>query len=351
QLAEEAEDRGLWTAAFGSGETLGVAIDALAGDWPLATERLCEMLLEPAFPEDRLEWMRRRSVAELEAALDQPDVKTGIAFAEQLYSPHPYGRPLQGDRDSLTALTREDCERYHRRCLAHGGCLAVVGAIDPERVMERLERLLTGLPAARPPGSTPPAPAGLGGRREVQAGEADQAHLFVGHTTAARTSPDLPALELLGVILGAGGLAGRLPTRLREREGLAYQVDVATAAGAGLDAGRRTVYLGTSPRQVEHAEAVIREELARLVELGASASELEEARGFLLGREPFRRETLRQRADLIAESELYGLGVDRDGWWPRRLRAVDLKTLNAAARRWIRPEALRVTVGLPRPSE
>ena len=83
----------------------------------------------------------------------------------------------------------------------------------------------------------------------------DQAHLYAGCLTVPRAHPDRHALDLLGVVLGSGaGLTGRLPERVREREGLAYSVQVQTLAGAGLDRGRLVVYVGTSPATLEQAE-------------------------------------------------------------------------------------------------
>ena len=126
-----------------------------------------------------------------------------------------------------------------------------------------------------------------------------------------RRHPDYAALELLAVILGSGaGLTGRIPARIREREGLAYTAYAQTVAGSGLDPGRLVAYVGTSPATVEKAERGVVEEITRLVEDGIEDAELEEARAYLLGREPFRRETARQWADLLIEAEEYGIPLD-----------------------------------------
>ena len=93
------------------------------------------------------------------------------------------------------------------------------------------------------------------------------------------------------------------------------------------------------------------EEIARLVEDGIEDAELEEARAYLLGREPFRRETARQWADLLTEAEHYGLPLDDPEHRQPELDALDRDTVEAAARRHIRPEELRVTVGLPEEDE
>lgn len=352
RIAAQAEDRGVLVQAFGSSEALCVSIEGMADDWQRVVSWLAELALQPSFPEDRFEWIRRQAAAELESLLDQPEARAHRGFLEQLYHPHPYARPLQGDAESLALLTPADCVRFHRRTVGWGGTVVVAGEIEEDEVEGRLRELFADLAGPAEPMPAVAAPAGLSAlRREVAAADADQAHLYAGHLSLPRNHPDLPALEVVGVVLGAGaGMSGRLPERIREQEGLAYASDVNVAAGAGVDAGRLVAYVGTSPATLERAERAVREELARLVNDGIEPAELDDARAYLIGRDPFRRETARQWANLLAEAELYGLPTDRPEWVVETLEALTLDDVVAAARRWIRPQAVRVTVGLPQSS-
>ncbi|MEM7357380.1 MAG: pitrilysin family protein, partial [Acidobacteriota bacterium] len=319
------------------------------GDWPRVLDWLAELALEPSFPADRVDWIRRQAAAELESLLDQPEVRAHRAFLEQLYQPHPYARPLQGDPASLARLTPADCAAFHARVLARGGVAVVTGEIDEAEVEQRLREVFADLAGPAEVAPRGAAPVGLGSaRREVAAGDADQAHLYAGHLSLPNNHPDLPALEVVGVVLGSGaGMSGRLPERIREQEGLAYASDVNVAAGAGIDAGRLVAYVGTAPATLDQAERAVREELTRLVNDGIEQQELDDARAYLIGRDPFRRETARQWANLLAESELYGLPIDRPEWVVETLEGLTLDEVHRVARRWIRPDEIRVTVGLP----
>lgn len=349
EISVQAEDRGMYVQPFGTSETLGVSLDALATDLDLALDWLAELALEPSFPADRLRFVTRQVGAELASLLDQPQVRTGRAFLDQLYHPHPLSRPMQGDEASLESITSDDCARLHARALGWGGCVTVAGEIDEDAVLRDLEERFGALKredAEAPPRA--PEPEGRETRREVRAGDSEQAHLFMGHLTVARSDEDLTALQVAGVILGSGGdLAGRIPQRVREREGLAYHAGVGTTSGAGLAPGRFQAYVGTSPERVEQAERAVREEVERFVAEGPTEAEVDEARAYLLGREPFRRQTLSQWADLMAAAELYGIPLDRPEWRSERLRALDRDGVFAAVRRRIRPQEIRVTLGLP----
>ncbi|MEM6454911.1 MAG: insulinase family protein, partial [Acidobacteriota bacterium] len=205
----------------------------------------------------------------------------------------------------------------------------------------------------------PPARAAAAGFAPLDTGPAPdggpgQAHLYIGQRTIPRSHPDRIALEVVGVALGAGaGLIGRLPTRIREEAGLAYAVDVATAAGAGLDDGRLAIYAGTSPDAIAEVEGMVREELTQLCDDGPRGGlddgAFETARGYLLGRLPFQRETARQWTQLIADATLYGVPFDQPGWTEAQLRALTRADAEAAARRWLQPDTLCVTVGVALP--
>jgi zinc protease len=348
-LALAAERRGMSLAGWGALEAHGLAVDALAADWPEALDLLHELLFEPAFPEERLRWVARHAAAELEAQADQADLLTARAFVDLLYSPHPMGRPLQGSAESLAVITPAACADFHARALARGGWLVIAGEVDEVRVAHTAAERFAALRAPAADDEPPPAPpAPRPARREIRTRAHDQAHLFVGQLSVARGHPDHPALELAGVAMGAGsGLSGRIPQRIRDREGLAYAASADAVSAAGLDAGRFVAYVGTSPETLERAEDGVRAELVRLVTEGLTAEEVEEARSYLLGREPFRRETARQWAELAAYGAVLGLPLEDPAWYRERLRTLDLASVNAALRRHLDPECLSVVAGLP----
>lgn len=377
EVADRVEARGMVLTTTASFESHGLGIDALVDDWQEALELAAEIVAEPAFPADRTAWATRQVAAELESLADQPEVRTAWAFLEQLYHPHRRALPLQGTADALPAITAADCAAFHALGLAAGARVTVAGLVDEAAVTARLEELFAELAAAGEGAAeevavdhAPAPPAGLAERRLVRlppppngdeeqddAGDggddaAGQAHLYLGHLTIERRHPDYEALEAAAVVLGAGaGLTGRIPERIREREGLAYAATAHTVAGAGFDPGRLVVYVGTGLDTIEAAEVAAREELARFVADGPSEDEVADAVAYLVGRDPFRRETARQWADLLAEARHYRLPLDRPEWRRQRLERLTRDEVAAAVARHVRPGDLKVTVGLPAAEE
>jgi zinc protease len=348
-IAEAAEGRGMSLDSSADFEVLGLAVNCLAEDVERALDWAAELALDPSFPEDRCRWVAARAAAELQSLADHPEVRSSWSFLRQLYHPHPRSRSLLGRKSTLARLGPADCRNFHRQALAAGVLVSVAGEIDPDRCRDRVNGLFGGVEGGGRGLAEPPAPQGLKTRsRRLALPGVDQLYFHAGRLTLPIDHPDLPALRLLGIVLGAGaGLSGRIPQRVRERDGLAYTVAVESAGGVGLDPGRLSVFIISDPAHRRRLESAVREELARLAAEGPSEQELEEACAYLLGREPFRRETAGQWADRLAEAELYGLPLDRTEWLVERYRSVDLRRAAEVAADLLEPDSLRLTVGTP----
>jgi predicted Zn-dependent peptidase len=353
EIASAAEDRGMALQSFGGLEAHGLAIDALSHDWEQALAWAAELVAESRFPEERCDWLRRQTMAELDSLADQPDVRTSWSFLRQLYHPHPAGRPTLGERESLETVRAEHCRSFHARAFARGMIVTVAGDVEEETVARQVHALFGGAPtAAQGAVLAPPEPRGLPAKRQTVSlpplDATRQAHLLLGHLTVPRRDPDFRALEVAGVILGASsGLAGRIPSRVRESEGLAYTAQAHAVAGAGLERGRLAVYVATSPERVERTCVVIEEELGRLVEEGITEDEMTSACTYLLRREAFLRETARQWAELMAESLFYQLPIDDTEAVRGEILSLARPDVESAIRRHLVPDEVRITVGLP----
>ena len=348
RLAIDLEDQGMSLSTFGSLELFGLSLNGLAEDWRIGIEWAAEVLMEPSFDPERVEWLRLQTVAELDSLTDQPDVVTGWQFLKQLYGEHPAGRPTQGTRESLEELTAEHCRSFHQLAMATLPIISLVGDLDPEEVAVEIAKKFgaSNSPMELPDMVLPPrlAPS----RSEVETSASDQVHLYMGHPTVARNHEDLAALEVLAIVMGAGsGLHGRIPQAIREEQGLAYSAQANPVSGASAMPGRLTIYLGTAPENLERAEQSVRTEVSRIVNEGVTADEMESARSYLLGREPFRQETARQWGDLLAQSSYFGMPWNDAAWRRQRLAAVTLEEIGAAARSHLHPDQMSVTAGVP----
>jgi predicted Zn-dependent peptidase len=125
------------------------------------------------------------------------------------------------------------------------------------------------------------------------------------------------------------GMSSRLFREIREERGLAYAVYGFKMAYA--DAGAWGVYIGTTPNQVDTVMNVIREELAKVVDEGISAEELERAKGSMRGGLALALEDPNSRMVRLGRDELVGmphLSVDER---LAKLEAVTLEDVQSIA--------------------
>src|SRR5690606_13743372 len=129
-----------------------------------------------------------------------------------------------------------------------------------EHIVEQVERLLGPLPAGNAKRNGRKPEAEHAAELHVERPGA-QSHTVFGTRTFGHQDPRRIALVLLSNAFG-GGRSSRLFQRVREELGLAYAVY--SLQSFYRDAGVSSIYVGTRPEGADRAEAVIREEMAKL---------------------------------------------------------------------------------------
>jgi len=244
-----------WTSSEMMGITLNTTVDAL-GD---ALDLLVDALLTPTFKPEDVELERRVTQAELDLLADDPAARVEEALLQAAWGKHPLARPVIGSHKTLAGLTSAVLENHHASLVQPGGLLAaVVGDVTSEEVVERLARL----PLAEDPRvASLPALRWRGERLDISREGTDQVHARLGFEAPAVGDPRVPALVILNRILGDGA-SSRLFQRLREEEGLTY--DVWTAPVLRRLGGILEVGWACAPRAFQDAWKLVVEELGRV---------------------------------------------------------------------------------------
>lgn len=254
------------------------------------------------------------------------------------YTMHPYGVPVVGYMSDLGNLRRADVEAYYRRYYGPGNAvLAVVGAVDADRVEAWARRYLGPIP----PGSEPPPvlavePPQPGERRIVVEWDAEP-QVRIGWHVPAATHADAPALAILSTVL-TGGRTSRLHRRLVLEDRMATAVF--TSLGPG-ELHPRLFQIDAAPRfpyGTDQIEAVIYEEIERLAREGATAEEVERVRNQVAaGAVRSMRSNLGLAFQLAGSASL--LGDWREVFrGAERLAAVTPADVRRVARAYFRPD-------------
>ena len=245
--------------AWTSRTAMGLEVTTTADGVREAAALLADALTEPTFETEDVELERRIALAEIALARDDAQDLADEAVLEAAWGDHPLARPVIGTAESLARLTPAALRRRHAALLRPGGVLVVAaGELGPED----LEPLTARLPLSRPPERRlPEPPAWRGGRAVRVRPGGEQVHVRIAYPAPGLESPDRATLAVLARILG-GGQSSRLFQRVREAEGLAY--DIAAGVVAYHGAGLLEVAWGCDPGNLDAVRRAVEEEAGRL---------------------------------------------------------------------------------------
>jgi zinc protease len=297
------------------------------------------VLVEPDFPEQALERQRKRFLIGIQHKQQSPGAIAGDAFMKAVYGDHPYGHPAEGTAESVQRFTREAVVDFHRRhYVAANAIIVMVGDLDRAKAAGLAEDLAEALPegaAPPPPPAAPSAPA----EREVRINHpSTQMHILMGQPGMRVNDPDYFPLYVGNHVLGGSGLVSRLFEEIRNERGLSYSTySYFTPRRV---AGPFTAGLQTRADQAEEALKVLRGEIARFIEEGPTAKELEAAKKNITGGFPLR---LDSNSDILGYTALiafYGLPLDFLDTYTAKVEAVTAEQIRDAFRRRLDPDRM-----------
>ena len=268
--------------AFTSKEYTCFYVRCLDRDLPLAVDVLGDMMTNSLVRSADVDAERDVVLEEIHMHVDTPDDLVHSVFADAYFAGHPLGREVLGDEQTITAMTREQVNRYYRRHYVPSNVtVAVAGNVVHRDVVEQVRNAVgdwegpAGRTIKRTTPSITPTPAAV-----LRSRPTEQTHLVFGGAGMARNDDRRWAAGVLSQALG-GGMASRLFQEVRERRGLVYSVY--SYNGMYADTGTFAVYAGTTPRKADEVLAVTRAELDRALASGLTDEELVRAKGHLAG--------------------------------------------------------------------
>jgi len=190
----------------------------------------------------------------------------------------------------VQAVTRDQVSQLYRAYLSsQAGELAIVGDFDLNTCLPILHDIFAGWTAAKPYARiASAAPAGLTGvQQQIKTPDKANATYTSGLVFPLRDDdPDYPALVIANVIYGSSTLASRLATRVRQHDGLSYDISSHFVASSFDPRATLTTTASANPHNMGKVIQAIAEEWARLLRDGVTADELRQAtHGYLQARQ------------------------------------------------------------------
>jgi zinc protease len=326
-----------------------ISARSLSEDFPALAATLAEMLREPSFPADELEKLKQQTVAAIREQQSDTSWRAYERLTQTLFDERNPFYTHAGDRlvESVSSMTVEDVRGFYEQF--YGGrtlALSVAGDVRAAEAVRVLRGALEGFggpESAEVEVADPEPPAGA--RREVVVVR-DKANVDVLLGTAAplrRTAPDYYAAVLANRALGESTLSSRLGLQVRDAEGLTYGI-ASRFRAPSLAAGPWYIAVSVNPSNVERAIASALRVLGEYVEHGIRPEELEDEKSSAVGSFKVSLSTNAGLARALWNAEFYGLGLDYVERYPELIRRVTVEEVNAAIRKYFRPDRLTVVL-------
>jgi zinc protease len=324
---------------------LVASLAVLKRDLGLGLDLLGEVVLSPTFPEAEV----KRKIAEIQAAIqrseENPAAVASKALTRLVFAGHPYGKPVEGTRESVGRLTRDDLVRFYGdRVRPDTTIVAVVGAVTVDEARREIVARFGSWPRPTTPAATVSfATPSAAPRTETITRELTQTTLMFGRQAVNQRDPDYFPLAVASYILG-GGSTSRLYVRVREEGGLAY--DVRSHLSPGKYGASFLVSTQTRAAETAKVTGLLESELARMRRDPVSERDLAVAKDYLIGSFPLRLDTSSKMADFVVGVEEMGLGLDYADRYRELVGRVTAADVQRVATKYFDPAAFnRVIVG------
>jgi zinc protease len=328
---------------------VNIAARFLSKDLELVMTTISEELREPAFPPDELEKLKQQTIA----AIQEQQSHTGYRGYERFtalvfdqtnpYYVHPGETLIQ----SISSITVEDVRRFHAE--RYGGrslILAIAGDVKAIEVRKQFEEALGSFTGPESVDITvdDPEQRATAAREVVLLKEKASVDILIGSAAPLRReSKDYYAAVLANSALGESTLSSRLGLQVRDLEGLTYGINSRFRAPS-LAAGPWYVGVSVNPQNVEKAISSALNVIRDYIQHGIRADELRDEKSSAIGSFKVSLATNGGLARALWNSEFYSLGIDYIDRYPRLIEAVTIEEVNAAIRKYFRPDHLTIVI-------
>ena len=321
-------------------------IDLPAEHTAVAIDLLADATLRSTLPAEEVAKEKEVILREIDMCQDDPDQRLAQALFESAFRVHPYRQPIIGHREVFAANTRDDLLGYYRaRYVPNNMALVIVGDFDPAATRAAIAQHFGTVTRRRlAPVLVSDEPVQLARRDQHLFEDVQVARAGLGWQIPSLTHPDMPALDLLAMVLGHGD-SSLLWQTLREKARLVHTIDAMTWSPG--TSGLFYISYLTDPDKRVPAELAVLRELDRAAQKGFSASALAKAVRQAVTAEVNMRKTMSGQAGRLAAAEVIVGDVNYTRRYFERLTALTPRDLQRVLRTYLVPEKLTVVSSNP----
>jgi zinc protease len=229
RIDQEVQEAGGYMNAYTSFDRTVYHIDVPNTGAKVAIDILCDIMQNATLPPEEMEKEKQVIVREMDMNVDDPGRRASRRLFETAYTKSPYRFTVIGYPDIFHELKADDIRAYyHEKYAPNNIFYSVAGDVKDEEVVAQIRDAYAKAKAkALPPVVLPAEPKQTAPREVIEEAPIELGHFhFAWHIPELR-HPDVPALDVLAVLLG-NGRSSRLYQEVREKKGVVHSADAWT---------------------------------------------------------------------------------------------------------------------------
>ena len=330
EIADRVESMGASLGTDATTDYFLLSLKTVSADFSEIFQLAAELLRSPSFPETEVELERRLALQDIRSQQEQPFTVVFDQLRRTMYGDHPYACSSLGTEATVSQLTRDDLQEFHRTYFRPDNLvISLAGRLRHSDAIALVEKMFgdwqipdVPLPQLQLPQVT------TSPQRAIKPQDTQQAIVMVGYLSPSVHEDGYAALKLLNTYLG-NGLSSRLFVELREKRGLAY--DVSAFYPTRLETSQFVSYIGTAPQNTQTALEGLHQEMTRLCDVLLTPEELQACKNKLLGQYALGKQTNAQLAQIYGWYEVLGLGLEFDTQFQVEIANVTAESAQQAA--------------------
>lgn len=323
------EDVGGELNAYTTKEDTCIYASFLPEDYERALELFADIVFHSVFPEKEIEKEKEVVIDEINSYKDSPGELIFDDFEEFIYKDEPIGRNILGTEEAVRRFGRNQILAFVRRNYKpQRMVISSVGNIRFEKLVQIIEKYFGTIPgdASQIERTCPQIYVP---QQKVIAKGTHQNHCILGNVAYDYRDERRLPLSLLVDMLGGSGMNSRLNLNIREKYGLAYNIEAAYTPYS--DTGLFTVYFGCDAIDLEKCLKLCRKEMEGLYKEPLGQVQLRKAKTQVIGQLMLSADNNENTMLSIGKSFLIYEKVDSIENICQKVREIDAVTLQQIA--------------------
>ena len=341
-LATDIENLGASISSDLEYDFSGWTLNCMSSYFDKSCEILEDIILNPAFDKKEIEKERQLMIQSIKARKDSIKSVANDKFISDFYDKsHPYSKIKSGNEETLKILTQQDLKDVYNKIYSTKGIvITVVGNIKKSVLKETLNKYFGQMSFTLENKKNNLKNNPLRIKEDVVVkSKFNQAFIIYAYDCPDVSSKDFTTLKLINVILG-GRMTGRLFIELREKLGLAYEVNCDYPTR--IDSSYFKVYIGLDKKNIDITKKGIEKIMSDLCTTKINDKELLDTKNFIKGIYLLAHQSVERQAYYLTVREMVGLGYEYDDRYIEELFKVTSNDIIKVANKYFKQKPYKL---------